>query len=147
MEGCRSVVVGGLVLVGTMALARCNASESYEAGATSTLRGIVVGQVTYSAICGNGFYAPTLETLAKPKPGEQSGFILDTDLPRPGTTVLEKYRYRIEMTAPASPDSPAGCSGVPAGQSAKTFSITARPDGIRAKSFRIDHEGNLTEIQ
>jgi hypothetical protein len=31
-------------------------------------------------------------------------------------------------------------------RSAPAFSITARPDGIRAKSFRIDHEGNLTEI-
>ena len=147
MKGYRSLLVGGLVLAGTGAMARCNASEAYEAGARSTLRAIVVGQLTYSATCGNGFYAPTLAALAKPKPGGQSGFIGDTDVPRPGTMVLDKHRYRIEMTAPASPESPAGCSGVPAGQSSKTFSITARPDGVRAKSFSIDHEGNLSEIQ
>ena len=45
MDGSRKALAGSLVLIGRMALARCNASESYEAGAVGTLRGIVVGQI------------------------------------------------------------------------------------------------------
>jgi hypothetical protein len=118
-----------------------------DAGVTATLRAIAVGQMTYSAVCGNGYYAPTLAALARPEPGKQLGFI-PGDLVPSKATDLEKYRYRFVMTAPPAPGSSASCNGVPAGGSARTFSITARPvAGSQGKSYRIDAEGVLTEIK
>lgn len=119
-----------------------------EAGAQSTLRSLASGQLTYSAVCADFFFAPTFAALGRPQPGQKDGFIPPTDVPPKGATVLEKYSYRIEMTAKPSAKSPASCNGVPAGGSAETFSITARPmSGFSGKSFRIDAEGRLTEIK
>ena len=123
-------------------------TEMDQSGAISTLRGLVSGQATYAAVCGQGFYAPTLTALAAPEPGQRQGFILESDVPARGTTVLEKYRYRIEMTAPPSPKSPRSCNGVPAGGSAQTWSATARRTrGFAGKSYRINVEGELSEIK
>lgn len=119
-----------------------------EVGVQSTLRGLASGQITYAVVCANGFYAPTFADLGRPQPGEKMGFILDTDVPPKGATVLEKYRYRIEFTAPPSPTSPASCNGVPAGRSASSWSATARPmPGFSGRAFRIDHEGTLTVVK
>lgn len=119
-----------------------------EVGVQSTLRGILSGQIAFSVSCGNFFYAPTLAALGRPAPGTTTGFILDTEVPPKGATVLEKYGYRIEMTAKPSPKSPASCNGVAAGGLAQTFLITARPmPGFGGKSYQIDQEGNLTEIK
>jgi hypothetical protein len=119
-----------------------------EAGIKSTLRGIASGQLTYSVVCAPGFYAPTLEVLARPAKGEKMAFILDTDVPKAGAKFLETYGYRVEMTAPASALSPASCNGVPKGGSAQTFVVTARPmAGLGGQSFRIDDKGELTPIK
>ncbi len=119
-----------------------------EIGVMTTLRLISIAQATYSSECGAGFYAPTFAALAKARPGEKSGFISSTDVPPDGAKVLEKNRYTIEMTAPPSPKSPASCNGVPAGQSAQTWSATARPlPKYSGKSYRIDAEGELTAIK
>jgi hypothetical protein len=146
MNVARAVVAAGLVLSGPTASAQLLSAN--EAGATGTLRSIVSGQLAFSAVCGNFFYAPSLAALARPAPGSPTGFILDTDVPPKGATVLEKYRYRIEMTAKPSPDSPASCNGIAAGGLAQTFLVTARPmPGYSGKSLQIDHEGKLTEIK
>jgi hypothetical protein len=119
-----------------------------ELGVRGTLRAIVSAQTTWSAVCGAGFYAPTLAALARPRPGEKFGFLSSADVPPDGGKVLEKNRYAIEMTAPASPNSPASCNGVSAGQAAQTWSATARPlPGFSGRSYRIDAEGALTEIK
>jgi hypothetical protein len=119
-----------------------------ELGLRGTLRAIASAQITYSAVCGGGFYAPTLAALAKPRVGEKFGFFPSSAVPAGGSQILESNRYAIEMTAPQSPKSPAGCNGVPAGQSAETWSATARPlPGFVGKSYRIDAEGALTEIK
>jgi hypothetical protein len=118
-----------------------------ELGVRGTLRAILSAQISYSTMCGAGFYAPTLAALAKPRAGEKFGFFSSSDVPPGGAKILEKHRYAIEMTAPPSPKSPAGCNGVPAGQSAETWSATARPlPGYSGKSYRIDGE-TLTEIK
>lgn len=122
--------------------------QADEAGVVSTLRGIASGQLTYGAVCGDFFYAPTLAALARPQPGQKDGFILPSDVPPKGAAVLEKHHYRIEMTAKPSAKSPASCNGVPAGGSAETFFVTARPmPGYSGTAFRIDAEGKLTEIK
>ena len=146
MRNARNAFAAGLVVIGSVVSAQLLPAD--ENGVKSTLRGIASGQITYSAVCAAGFFAPSLEALAKPEPGNKSGFILSTDVPAKGAKVLEKWHYRIEMTAVPDPKSPASCNGVPAGGSAKTWSATARPmPGYRGTSYRIDAEGVLTEIK
>jgi hypothetical protein len=117
-------------------------------GVGGALRAIAVAQATYSLACGDGFYALTLAALAKPRPGHPSGFLAEDLVPAKGTSVIEKYRYRIEMRASPSPRSAPNCHGVPAGGSAETFSVEARPlDGVQGPAFRIATDGQLTEIK
>lgn len=145
MSSVRHGLAGVLVLIATTVSAQLLPAD--EAGVRSTLRGIASGQLTYSAVCAFGFFAPSLEALARPEPGMTKGFILASDVPAKGAKFLEKSHYRIEMTAPPDPKSPASCNGVPAGKSAKTWSATARPmPGFRGKSFRINSDGELSEI-
>ena len=118
---------------------------SDESGARSTLLAITSGQIAYAVECGF-FYAPTLAALAKP-PGLQNGFINAFLAPTGNASVLERYGYRIEMTATPSPKSPR-CNGQPAGASSVTFAVTARPmPGFSGRSFRIDANGSLTVIK
>ncbi len=143
----RHVLAGGVVVVLGSAVS-AQLLPTNENGVRSTLRGIASGQLTYSAVCASGFFAPSLDALARPEPGRKVGFILRSDVPPKDAKVLEKWHYRIEMTAPPDPKSPASCNGVPPGGSAKTWSATARPmPGYRGKSYRIDAEGELTEIK
>ena len=117
-------------------------------GVRGALRAIASAQATYSAVCGHGYYAPTLAALARPEPGKKLGFLYDDLVPAKGATVLEKYGYRIEMTAVPSPKSTASCNGVAAGGSAETFSIVARPmEGFHGRAYRIDANGGLTDLK
>lgn len=125
-----------------------NVPTADETGVRGVLRAIASAQFAYSAACGNGYFAPTLAALARPEAGKKLGFINDDLMPAKPATDLEKYHYRIVMTAAPSPGSRASCNGVPAGASAQTFSITARPlEGFQGRSFRIDSQGELTEIK
>lgn len=119
-----------------------------EAGVTGALRAIVSAQATYSAVCSVGFFASTLDALGRPAIGSTSG-VLSADLvPAAGSSVLERYGYRIEMTTTPAPESAASCNGVKAGGSASDFSVTARPlPGRSGRSLRIDQSGNVTAIQ
>lgn len=146
MFSFRNGLAATLVLMATTASAQLLPAD--ENGVRSTLRGIASGQITYSAVCASGFFAPSLDALSRPEPGKKEGFILASDVPAKGAQFLEKWHYRIELTAPADSKSPASCNGVPAGRSAKTWSATARPmPGFRGKSYRIDADGELSEIR
>lgn len=118
-----------------------------ESGIQSVLRAIASAQLTYAAVCGDFFYAPTLAALAKPQPGQSDGFILNDMVPKAGAAWLEKYNYRVAMAATPSPKSARSCNGVPAGQSAQTWSATARRlPKFAGKSYKIDAEGRLSEM-
>ena len=144
MNMLRAVITASLILSASTACAQ----RANEAGAQSTIRGIASGQLTYSAVCGNFFFAPTFAELARPTADSPTGFILASDVPPNGAALREKWNYRIEMTAKPSPDSPASCNGVAAGGLAKTFLVTARPmPGFTGRSFQIDHEGKFSEIK
>jgi hypothetical protein len=117
-------------------------------GVRNVLTAIVSAQAAYAAVCGQGFYAPTLAVLARPEPGRKLGFLGDDLVPAKEATVLERFRYRIEMTALPSPKSAASCNGVPAGGSAESFSVVARPlEGFHGRAYRIDADGKLTDIK
>src|SRR5215470_17995232 len=64
-------IVSGIALPRLM-MVRGNAQA---ASAMGSLRVIGSGQVTFAITCGNGFYAPSLTTLALPPPGATDGFI------------------------------------------------------------------------
>lgn len=146
MCSARNILLAAFMAIGSVVSAQLLPAN--EDGVKSTLRAIASGQITYSAVCSFGFYAPSLEALAKPQPGSKSGFISSTDVPAKGAKFLEKWHYRIEMTAVPDAKSPASCNGVPEGGSAKTWSATAKPmPGYRGKSYRINAAGVLTEIQ
>jgi hypothetical protein len=116
-----------------------------EAGVQGALRAIASAQAVYSSSCAVGFYAPTLAALGRPARGSSDTRLSADLVPPDGGTVLERYGYRIEMTAPPSPKSPASCNGVAAGGSAAAFSVTARPMPQRSgRSFRIDDSGRIT---
>jgi hypothetical protein len=111
----------------------------------NALYAISNAQRVYARDCGRGYYGPTLASLAKPAPDRPEGFLPDLFVPAGSAFVLEKYGSRIEMSAVPSPTSPASCNGVPAGGSAQTFSIVARPmEGWHGRTFRIDAKGDLT---
>jgi len=119
-----------------------------ETSATLALRMIASAQMTYSAVCASGFYAPSLGALARPARGENSGFLSDQMVPPDGSSALERRGYRIEMTGTPAPKSPVSCNGVKAGGSASDFSVTARPlPGRSGRSLRIDQSGSVTAIQ
>jgi hypothetical protein len=122
---------------------------THDDGVRNALTAIVSAQAGYAAACGHGFYAPTLAALARPEQGRRLGFLYGDDLvPPKGATVLERFRYRIEMTAVPSPKSAASCNGVPAGGSAESFSVVARPlEGFHGRAYRIDADGKLTDIK
>jgi hypothetical protein len=124
---------------------RTKGPAANEAGVRGALRAIASAQAVYSASCAPGFYAPTLAALGRPARGSSAAMLSADLVPSGGATVLERYDYRIEMTAPPSPRSPASCNGVAAGGSAATFSVTARPLPDRSgRSFRIDENGTIT---
>lgn len=146
MFSFRNGLAGAFVLIATTVSAQLLPAD--ENGVRSTLRSIASGQITYSSVCAPGFFAPSLEALARPEPGMKDGFILGSDVPAKGAKFLQKWQYRIEMAAQPDSSSPASCNGVPAGSSAKTWSATARPmPGFSGKSYRINAEGELSEIK
>lgn len=123
-------------------------TELDQSGVVAFLRAIASAQLTYSAVCGDFFYAPTLAALTRPEPGQSNGFIMKEMVTASGEAATDRYHYRVEMTAPASPKSPRSCNGVPAGKSAQTWSATAqRLPGFAGKSYRIDAEGQISEIK
>lgn len=145
MFSFRNGLAGGLVLIATTVSAQLLPAD--EKGVQSTLRGIASGQLTYTITCASGYFAPTLEALARPQPGMKEGFIPSSDVPSKGAKFLQKWQYRIEMTAQPDSNSPASCNGVSPGRSAKTWSATARPmPGFSGKSYRINADGELSEI-
>jgi hypothetical protein len=119
-----------------------------EVGLIGAMRVVSSAQAVYSSSCGHGHYAPTLTALTRPAPGDKRGFLPGDLVPAAGGTVVEKYGHRIEMIAVPSPKSAASCNGVPAGRSADTFSVVARPkEGAQGRAFRLDSAGELTPIK
>jgi len=96
-----------------------------EASAIGSMRAINSSQSTYAAICGSGFYAPSLVSLGTaPTVGGGDGFI-GTDL---NTDPSIKSSYTLAMTGgAAAAGSPASCNGVAAGATVETYFVGAAP--------------------
>jgi hypothetical protein len=124
------VIIGfaALVAVGYLAapgLLRAR-QDANEASAVGSMRAIVSAQITYSAVCGQGSYAPTFDALIRPAPGQSMGY-LSSDM-RGGDSVV-KSGYRFVMTGVPDPNSAGSCNGTPAGKAVRAFSVVASPEG------------------
>ena len=116
-------IIGILASVAMPSLARARAS-SLEASAIGSLRALNTAQVSFSASCGGGFYAPTVASLAKAATGSTRAFI------GPGFTANTTNRegYKIVFTAGTrAPRAPASCNGLAAGQVVQSYFIAASP--------------------
>jgi type IV pilus assembly protein PilA len=123
------VILGFAVLavigfVATPGLLRAR-HDANEASAIGSLRTILSAQLTYSAVCAQGSFAPTFDALTRPGRGESRGY-LPSDLA--GGQTVSRSGYRFTMTGVENGDAVASCNGVSAGKSLRAFSLTAAPE-------------------
>jgi type IV pilus assembly protein PilA len=116
-----------------------------EASAIGSMRTIYNGQATYSATCGNGYYAPTLEELGTPpEDSSRPQAFVGPDLGTAGIVV--KSRYVISMAGAAVPVSPRACTGLAIGQSSAGYWATAEPVGAGGwRYFAVNTLGAIYE--
>lgn len=140
--------VRGQLAIATTPVDRSRGPAANEAGVQGALRAIVSAQAAYSATCGAGFYAATLDVLGRP-PADGSTPYLPADLvPPQGGRVLERYGYVIAVTATPDTAAPRSCNGAAAGTSSRSYAVIARPmAGRSGRAFRIDQDGTMTAIQ
>jgi len=101
-----------------------------EASAIGSLRAIEAAQATFASSCGNGFYAPTLASLAIPPPGRQVGF-LSSEIAR---DPVVSSGYTITLTAgDAAPNGPVACNGATV---VATYFASAVPERVGATGTR-----------
>jgi prepilin-type N-terminal cleavage/methylation domain-containing protein len=120
-------IIGILAAIAIPGLLRARLS-AHEASAIASMRSISSAQSAYSASCGWGYYAMTLEGLAAVPPGG-SPFIGD-DL---ATTGIVKSSYIVTMSSDAvAPGSlPPSCNGVPLGSGYHATAVPLAGGGSR----------------
>ena len=104
------VVLAIVALLASMAMVgtRYARVRSSEASAISTLNTINRGQFMFMQSCGKQRYAPTLQALASPAPGDEHGFI-SPDLGAP--EALQKSGYLFTMSGTAATEGDQTCTG------------------------------------
>jgi len=101
------------------------------ASAIGSLRAINSGELTFALTCGNGFYAPSLTSLAIAPPFSTVPFI-SPDLGSADTITKSGYTYQMSGTAFAL--APPTCNGLAAGTAAQSFKAGA--DALEAGNVR-----------
>jgi len=129
-------VLSGIALPRPM-VARGNAQA---VSALGSLRVIGSGQVTFAITCANGFYAPSLTTLALPPPGAADGFI-KSDLGAADLQVKSGYQFQIQATSYAL--SPNPCNNIGAGKTGLAFKSAADPVDPNNVRYFAANAGNV----
>jgi competence protein ComGC len=101
--------------------------SAQSASAISTLRVISSAEVAFAITCGNGFYAPSLTTLAKPPAGSNEGFVKG-DLGQ--ADLVNKSGYQFQVFATPFGAAPDTCNAIGAGQTGLAFKAGADPGDI-----------------
>nr|PZN84601.1 MAG: pili assembly chaperone [Acidobacteriota bacterium] len=115
-----------------------------ESSAIASLRTTTSSQVSYSAACGNGAYAPTYDQLADPPPGapNSQGFIsAEFNAPAP----ILKSGYELTLTDGGAAEGPPDCN---IQATAADFYAIAEPQNhgsTGTRSFAVD--ANMTIFQ
>ncbi len=127
-------VVGIIGILCGIALPRLMAAKgsAQSASAIASLRVIGSAEVAFAITCGNGFYAPSLTTLAKPPAGSTEGF-LKGDLGSADTVVKSGYSVKLSTTAFAN--APDTCNQLGVGQTGLAFKAGADPLDVNNTRF------------
>lgn len=135
LGGVVVVAIGGATMLKQIAmpsLIRARQAAN-EASAVASLKAILSAQVSYSAACGHGFYAPSLSGLGLAAPGETA--FLSADLTSADTVVKNGYTFTMRSSSGPAAKSPIACNGLAAGSLVEGFYVTATPlpgQGTRA---------------
>jgi len=129
-------IVSGIALPRLM-MVRGNAQA---ASALGSLRVIGSAQVTFAITCANGFYAPSLTTLATPPPGTADGFIKG-DLGSADLQVKSGYQFQVKTTPVALAPNP--CNNIGAGRTGLAFKSGADPLDANSTRFFAANAGNV----
>jgi prepilin-type N-terminal cleavage/methylation domain-containing protein len=130
-------IIGIVAAIAIPGLLRSRMSAN-EASAIASVRSISSAQSAYAASCGWGYYAATLEDLARPAPGGQS--FLGADL---ATTGVVKSGYIVTMAsdAPAPGNVTPACNGAARGAG---YHATAVPQlGMGSRQFGTNTMGAI----
>jgi len=131
-------IIGIIAAIAIPGLLRTRQSAN-EASAIASMRTISSAQSAYSASCGWGYYAATLESLVKPPIAGGSPFV-GPDLPSNGVV---KSGFIVTMTSDvAAPDGlPSACNGQALGTG---YHATATPStGAGSRAFGTNTSGTI----
>jgi prepilin-type N-terminal cleavage/methylation domain-containing protein len=134
-------IIGIISAIAVPGLMRARMSGN-EASAIGSLKAINSAQATFSASCGNGFYAPSLVQLATPPSvGGGDGFI-GADLANDPSV---KSGYTVTLTpGAAAAGAPASCNGAAAGTVVSTYFVGAEPiAGGGSRFFGTNQSGTI----
>lgn len=138
-------VAGTLAAIAIPALFRARGAAA-EASTIGSLRAIHGAQTSYATSCGNGFFAPTIASLATPPSARQPAFIG----PEFKTDTTDRRLYRIRFTAGTrAAQAKATCNGVAAGRALLTFYVGAdllqATGGMSSRYFGVNQTGTVYE--
>lgn len=131
-------IIGIIAAIAVPGLLRARMAAN-EASAINSLRTINSAQAIYAASCGNGFYAPSLASLATPPTVGGGDGVIGPDL---STDPSIKSGYSIVLTrGSAASGAPASCNGVTAGNSVSTYFASANPTPGGGTRFFATNQG------
>lgn len=116
-------IIGIVAAIATPGLTRARGA-SFEASTIGTLRTISSSQTAFATVCGGGFYAPSLNWLARPPVGGGEPFIA----PEFSRNVVDRQGYRIRFRrGDRASAAPRTCNGLGRRRTVQTFFVGADP--------------------
>jgi type IV pilus assembly protein PilA len=135
-------IIGIIAAIAVPGLLRARMTAE-EASAVGSLRAIHSGQTTYSATCGAGHFAPTLDELGKPPLASGGAGFVSSDISTGPVVVKGRYTYRMSGTANLS--APVACTGLAAGKTTGGYWVTATAAGAADRHFALNTAGTVWE--
>jgi hypothetical protein len=134
-------VVGIIAAIAVPSLIRAKVTAN-ETSAVGSLRAVVGAQALYAAVCGGGYYAPSLARLGIPPDGG-STFVL----PDLAVDPARRSGYTFVLTpGEAVAGAPASCNGEAAGAVVSSYFVSAAPtDAPGGKFFAVNQDGTIYE--
>lgn len=116
-----------------------------ESSAIASLRTTTSSQVSYSAACGNGAYAPTYDQLADPPAGapNSQGFI-SAEFNAEAPIIKSGYEFTLQG-ADGSAAGPNDCNNQPTVDGFYAFAVPQNPGTTGTRGFAVDT--NMTIFQ
>ncbi len=134
-------IIGTLSAIAVPSLTRARGA-AYEVSTVGLLRAIHSGQVSFSAACGAGYYAPSIPWLATKPKGSMAPFIG----PEVKANSTDRQGYRIRFTVGRlAKTAPATCNGLGKGAAANTYFVAAdllaTKNGMVSRYFGVNPSG------